>query len=82
MSEPEDPVQELADFMDELPTLRCGEGGCSSCSAAHKWSCAPIVPGPERDMRAAAWEEKTEPRVPPNFDDDYLFVDDVGGESG
>jgi hypothetical protein len=38
LSEEFDPLAELELFMDDLPTVRCGEGGCDSCDKAFR-SC-------------------------------------------
>ena len=77
--------EQLVDFYDELPTLRCGEGGCNSCGVAFRIACATMVPAKQKE-REAAWEEDTIPSAPAflsGFDDDYIVqVDEVelGGE--
>lgn len=77
-----DETDELVEFMDELPTIQCGEGGCRSCSAAFHWTCRPKPNTVETKVAAEAWDEKTEPQVRLDvlgFDDDYV---DLGGEGG
>jgi hypothetical protein len=36
-------LEQLDDFLDELPTTRCGEGGCGPCDLAFHRSCDPII---------------------------------------
>lgn len=36
-------LDDKMDFMEEEPTIRCGEGGCRGCDAAFHASCDPIL---------------------------------------
>jgi hypothetical protein len=86
---------DFTDFMDEVDTLQCGEGGCNACDIAFHRSCDPIVVGPSRVLGDASWDADTEPNAPLLLDqpdiDPYSTVGDdwsiqyhysQGGEGG
>lgn len=84
-----DDIQAFKDFLDEAPTIRCGENGCDSCNLAFHRSCDPVLPAPALQMPASAmptdsfilddeWEADTIPDiVAPRGPDMYI---DLGGE--
>lgn len=36
-------IESLDDFLDEIPTNPCGEGGCRDCDMAYHMACDPIL---------------------------------------
>jgi hypothetical protein len=84
--------QDYADFINEIPTNRCGEGGCRSCDEAYRASCEPITALPKTSvvMALEPWEADTIPDGlpfdPPDVDPystvghDWSVEFDQGGE--
>lgn len=81
MSKEIDPLEELEMFLDNVPTVRCGEGGCDSCDAAYRCSVGLNDVGVRYDhdttpdSSAPAWDSgDTYPAIP------ELLWDELGGE--
>jgi hypothetical protein len=67
----------LENFMDEEPTIRCGEGGCNRCDAAFHASCDPILPVSSGVPEPVdEWEGDTEP----DYASLFLEISELGGE--
>lgn len=72
---------DYADFLDELPTRPCGEGGCAECDAAFHASCDPLIPGVSSVLggnmvlKLETWEEDTTPATPVRDYPDALDID-------
>lgn len=85
MTEVDNMIAAFEKWMDDAPTLRCGEGGCDSCASAFRRSCEPILPAqiPEPEISDGIpefyWEPDTELDIRSSFADDYLEYD-LGGE--
>lgn len=69
---------ELEEFLDELPTRRCGEGGCDECDRAFHASCDTMYLTITEPTEAGGseWDGDTLP-VLPLYDDIYM---ELGGE--
>jgi hypothetical protein len=63
----------LGEFLDELPTLQCGEDGCNSCHAAFVRSCTlPFDGGQSWEGPEAETKPDHSPVFLDGFDDDYV----------
>lgn len=75
-------VDEDLDFMEEEPTIRCGEGGCRACDDAFHRSCDPILRAYPITGGDFVEADKTSVDLLPygaTFDDPELEYD-LGGE--
>ena len=68
------PSEELELFLDNLPTIPCGEGGCHACDAAFKACTMTRVPEVLGDPEE--WEADTYPALP------EILWEELGGEGG
>ncbi len=73
MNTEDDPISELETFMEDLPTIRCGERGCDSCDAAFR-RCMDTRVTHDRDSTPGWDEGDTYPALP------ELLWDELGGE--
>ncbi len=79
MTELDNPAEELELFLDNLPTVRCGEGGCYSCDAAYQCTVNEVATGDagvryDRDSTPEWDSGDTFPGIP------ELLWDELGGE--
>lgn len=77
----ENPSEELELFLDNLPTVRCGEGGCFSCDEAYRCTVNEVATGGagvryDRDTTAEWNSGDTFPGLP------EIAWEELGGEGG
>lgn len=77
-------LDDLEEFLDELPTNPCGEGGCGPCDLAFHRSCDPILSYPYKPSDGVPKaefeaEERTELDIRTTFSDEMEYQE-LGGE--